>query len=144
MTDAHKTKPQGRDELTASRHWMGDAGADWRGVSDFQKARARLLALSRTAAKVQSVLEPHRVFETMGNELRDLGLSCFFGLLSDPGDTVRLRYTNFSPEVQKAMEALRRGSMSLFVSWFCAMIASCVPGCTYPVIIPDWVTFSNR
>ena len=108
MTDEHKTKPQGRDELTASRHQMGDAGADWRGVSDFQKARARLLALSRTAAKVQSVLEPHRVFETMGNELRDLGLSCFFGLLSDPGDTVRLRYTNFSPEVQKAMETLRR------------------------------------
>ena len=106
MTDEHRRKPQGRDELTASRRPGGDVGTVRRGVSEIQKAQERLLALSRTAAKAQSVLEPARIFETVGEELRSLGLNCFFGLLGDQRETVSVLYTNLGPEVREAVETL--------------------------------------
>ncbi|TKJ29503.1 MAG: hypothetical protein CEE40_08365 [Chloroflexi bacterium B3_Chlor] len=106
MTDELKAKQQLRDDSTGSRHPGGDVGMVRRGVSEIRKAQERLLALSRTAAKAQSVLEPARIFETVGEELRSLGLNCFFGLLGDHGETVSLRYTNLSPKVQQAVETL--------------------------------------
>jgi PAS domain S-box-containing protein len=67
--------------------------------------REQVLALSRTAVGVQSQLDPYRIFETIGNELRDQGLNCFFGLLEDSGGKVILRHTNLSPETIQDVEA---------------------------------------
>jgi PAS domain S-box-containing protein len=66
----------------------------------------QVLALSRTAAGVQSLLDPDRIFEAIGDELRDQDLSCFFGLLEDSGGKVVLRHTNLSPETIRHVEAV--------------------------------------
>jgi PAS domain S-box-containing protein len=70
-----------------------------------------VLALSRTASEVQSLLDPDRVLETIGDELRDRGLACFFGLLDEKRNEVVLRYTNLSPETRQAVEAMAGVSM---------------------------------
>jgi PAS domain S-box-containing protein/putative nucleotidyltransferase with HDIG domain len=78
------------------------------GASGLERVQQRVLALSRTAAKVQRVLEPDRVFETMGDELRSLGLNCLFGLTDDSGDRIVLRYTNLDPESQRTAGKLSK------------------------------------
>ncbi len=95
------------DELGASVGFGQLSESDrLREVDDLRRAQERLLALSRTAAKVQSVLEPDRIFETIGDELRTLGLKCSFGLLDDQGDEVVLRHLNLRPTVLRAVETL--------------------------------------
>jgi len=64
-----------------------------------------VLALSRTASEVQSLLDPDRVLETIGDELRDQGLACFFGLLDEKRNEVVLRHTNLSSEALQAVES---------------------------------------
>jgi PAS domain S-box-containing protein/putative nucleotidyltransferase with HDIG domain len=92
-------------EASASETELSDSGGR-SGMDALQRAQERLLALSRTAAKVQSVLEPDRIFETIGDELRTLGLSCLFGLVDDRGDEVILRHINVGPKVLRAAETL--------------------------------------
>ncbi|MGB9301716.1 MAG: GAF domain-containing protein, partial [Anaerolineae bacterium] len=66
----------------------------------------QVLALSRTAAGVQSLLDPDRIFEAIGGELRDQGFNCFFGLLEDKSGKIVLRHTNLGAETLQAVEAM--------------------------------------
>jgi len=103
---------QPRDEMERSGQQVTELGGSVSGsngpggMDALQRAQERLLALSRTAVKVQSVLEPDRVFETIGDELRTLGLNCLFGLVDDRGDEVILRHINVGPKVLRAVETL--------------------------------------
>lgn len=74
--------------------------------SDVSGDQGRAVALSRTAARVHSLLDPDRVLETIGTELRDQGLSCYIGLLDDGSADLILGYTNLSPEILEAAEAI--------------------------------------
>ncbi len=78
------------------------------------RAQDRVLALSRTAAEVQALLDPDRVLQTIGDELRDQGLYCFFGLLDDDQAQVVLRHTNVSPDTLHAAEAILGVSIAGF------------------------------
>ncbi len=95
------------DEVNAEGA-SGDVLAAQREAQDLQKAQERLLALSRTAAKVQSVLDPDRVFETMGGELANLGVSCFFGLLDNAQGELVVAYTNVGKSALRVVERLIR------------------------------------
>lgn len=117
MEDEKETREQPLDQLGELREAIEELEASrsepkrtetasFRGGSDFLRAERRVRALSRTAAKVQTLLEPDSIFETIGDELRDLGLHCLFGLLDDGRERVILRHINLSPRVLEAMEAL--------------------------------------
>jgi PAS domain S-box-containing protein/putative nucleotidyltransferase with HDIG domain len=77
-------------------------------------AQERLLALSRTAAGVQVLLDPDRVLETIGRELRDQGLRCFFALLDESGERLTLRHVNLSEEQQERFRELTGTSLTGF------------------------------
>jgi PAS domain S-box-containing protein/putative nucleotidyltransferase with HDIG domain len=67
-------------------------------LHELEQAQGRLLALGRTAAGVQSQLDPDRVLETIGDELREQGLRCFFAFLDDEGERLTLRQHNLSDD----------------------------------------------
>ena len=118
MKDQRKTKAQLIDELAQLRQRVAEveaADGDRRRASDSDRARERVLALSRTAAKVQGVLEPDRVFETIGEELRNLGLNCWFGLVDDKGERITLRHINLSGKVLDAYNELGSAMAKLAV-----------------------------
>ncbi|HJX37020.1 MAG TPA: GAF domain-containing protein, partial [Anaerolineae bacterium] len=73
---------------------------------ELQRAQERMIALSRTAAEVQTLLDPDRVLETIGIELRTQGLHCFFGLLDESRQRVVLKHTNISPETLETIREL--------------------------------------
>jgi putative nucleotidyltransferase with HDIG domain len=105
MTDKVKGEQELRDELTADQRMTG-VEADFGEARDLQNAQERLLALSRIAAKVQSVLDYDRIFETIGDELSNLGLNCFFGLLDNGRDGVVVRHTNVRQSALRAAAKL--------------------------------------
>ena len=75
-------------------------------MDSLPSAHEQVLALSRTAAGVQSLLDPDRIFEAIGDELRDQGFNCFFGLLKDSGGKVVLRHTNLGADTLQVVEAM--------------------------------------
>jgi PAS domain S-box-containing protein len=84
------------------------------GTRDVRRAQDRVLALSRTAAEVQALLDPDRVLQTICDELRDQGLYCFFGLLDDDQAQVVVRHTNLSPDTLSDAEAILGVSIAGF------------------------------
>ncbi|HEM61115.1 MAG TPA: GAF domain-containing protein, partial [Chloroflexi bacterium] len=73
---------------------------------ELQRAQERILSLSRTAAGLQTLLDPNRVLETIGTELRDQGLLCFFALPDEARDHLVLRYTNLTDQQLHAVRRL--------------------------------------
>ena len=88
----HDTPTLGQDPAQVDAEGQGF-------LAELQRAQERVVALSRTAAEVQTLLDPDRVLEAIGQELRSQGLSCFFGLLDESGQRVVLRHTNIGPEI---------------------------------------------
>jgi len=76
------------------------------GMRDMSRTQERAVALSRTTARIHSLLNPDRVLETIGAELRDQGLKCYFGLLDDRTGELVLGHTNLCPEALEATEAI--------------------------------------
>ncbi len=103
MTDEVNAEESLGDELAAQQRTSDFEGA-CRDAQDLQRAQERLVALSRTAAKVQSVLDPDRVFETMGGELASMGIRCFFGLLDNAQGEVVVAYTNLGQSALRVVE----------------------------------------
>jgi PAS domain S-box-containing protein/putative nucleotidyltransferase with HDIG domain len=84
-------------------------------LHDLEQVQGRLLALSRTAAGIQSLLDPDRVLETIGSELREQDLHCFFTLLDDTGERLVLRHLNLSDDQVEAVRELTGGSLESLV-----------------------------
>jgi PAS domain S-box-containing protein/putative nucleotidyltransferase with HDIG domain len=110
MTDSHNEGGEVIRERIAAEHrpeppqQAADSKPD--NAKDVWRAQDRVLALSRTAAEVQALLDPDRVLQTICDELRDQGLYCFFGLLDDDQAHVVLRNTNLSLDTLRATEAI--------------------------------------
>lgn len=75
-------------------------------TESLRRTQERVLALSRTAAGVQALLDPDRVMRTMGDELEAQGLNCLFGLLDEERARIILRYANARSETVSAAEAI--------------------------------------
>jgi PAS domain S-box-containing protein len=71
-----------------------------------RRTQDRVLALSRTAAEVQALLDPDRVLQIIGDELEAQGLHCLFGLLDDKRQQIILRHPNAKADTVRAAEAI--------------------------------------
>ncbi len=110
MTHSHNEGPELIRERLAAEHGpeppQPAAGSKPDIARVVWRAQDRVLALSRTAAEVQALLDPDRALQTICDELRDQGLFCFFGLLDDDQAHVVLRHTNLSLDTLRAAEAI--------------------------------------
>jgi PAS domain S-box-containing protein/putative nucleotidyltransferase with HDIG domain len=106
MSNQHPRKPKPEASPERPPRRPGPPERKRRSLGKLPRTHEQVLALSRTAAEVQSLLDPDRILETIGDELRDQGLRCFFCLLSDRGGEVVVRHTNLHPETQQAAEAM--------------------------------------
>ena len=110
MSNQRHRKAKSKDPSQRPQHRRGplQTPADQKhgSMGSLPSTHEQVLALSRTAAGVQSLLDPDRIFEAIGDELRDQGFNCFFGLLEDSGGKVVLRHTNLSSETLQVVEAM--------------------------------------
>ncbi len=107
MSNQHPRKPKPETPPERPDRHPGRPPERNRGsLGGLPRTHEQVLALSRTATEVQSLLDPDRVLEAIGDELRDQDLNCFFGLLGDGGGEVLVRHTNLRPETLQAAEAI--------------------------------------
>lgn len=102
---------QSKARLTYNSETLGQDSAQvdaerQRFLAELERAQERVIALSRTAAEVQTLLDPDHVLETIGHDLRSQGMFCFFGLLDESGQRIVLKHTNIDPETSAAIGKL--------------------------------------
>ncbi|MDZ7843456.1 MAG: PAS domain S-box protein [Anaerolineales bacterium] len=75
-------------------------------LEDLKRNRQLLISLSQAAHSVQDILEPEKIFQTIGQEITDLGLNISILTLDEEGKTLHQRYTSFDPQLVKQFDRL--------------------------------------
>ena len=95
-----------------------------RQASDLARSNAFIIALSQVATRLGGTSDPDRVMETMGDELKKLGLTCMVTMLGPEGQALVIRYASIDRQMlavgEKLLGQRMRGSeipRELFPIW---------------------------
>src|SRR5574341_300631 len=69
-----------------------------------ERSARRWEILNAVGLKVLQELQPQPLFETIGAELKSLGLNCMIALWDEPGKTLRAEYISMSPALRRFLE----------------------------------------
>jgi len=77
-----------------------------RAEEELARSNCFIAALSKVGARLQTSLVPDRIMETLGAELKQLGLTCAVVLTAPEGATAVVRYTSFESRTLELAEQL--------------------------------------
>jgi len=83
-----------------------------RRADELSRSNSMILALSKVAAQLESSSDSNVIFETVGNELKKLGLDSMVGVLDDPKQNLQMRYVSINREVMRWAEKMTGYSLS--------------------------------
>jgi PAS domain S-box-containing protein len=75
-------------------------------AADLARANRLITALGHVAARIETAPDPDRVMETLGAELRQIGLTCLVALLQPDGKSLTIRYISLDSAVLAMAEKL--------------------------------------
>nr|MBC8497137.1 GAF domain-containing protein [Chloroflexota bacterium] len=76
-----------------------------RKAEEFARSNNLTLSLSKVAANLQAMTDPDQVFATLGDELKQIGLTCFIGLFESP-DVLTVKYTSIESKALSIAEKI--------------------------------------
>jgi signal transduction histidine kinase/PAS domain-containing protein len=80
------------------------AEAERRRILELARANSLITALSHVATHIKIAPDPDGVMETLGAELKRLGITCLIALLEPEASTLVVRYTSLDPSVLARIE----------------------------------------
>jgi len=76
-----------------------------RKAEEFARSNNLILSLSKVAANLQAMTDPDQVFATLGDELKQIGLTCLIGLFESP-DVLTVKYTSIESKALSIAEKI--------------------------------------
>ncbi len=90
--------------LDSANSMMRAADLERQRRQEAERSARRWEILNTVGLKVLQESQPQALFETIGAELKSLGLNCMIALWDEPGKTLRAEYISMSPALQKFLE----------------------------------------
>lgn len=75
-------------------------------ANELAHTNTMILALSKVAAQLESTSDSVMIFETIGNELKKMGLDSMVGTLDDAKQDLQIRYISANPDVVRWVEKM--------------------------------------
>jgi PAS domain S-box-containing protein len=88
--------------------------AEHQRAAELERSNAFITALSQVAARIEATPDPDRVLETLGSELRQLGITCFLALMEPGGQAMIGRYSSIESRVLDLAEKMAGVTLSDF------------------------------
>jgi len=83
-----------------------------RRANELARSNAMILALSKVAVQLESSSDSAQIFETVGEELKELGINSTIGLLDDSKQNMQIQYISVKREVIRWAEKTSGHSLS--------------------------------
>jgi two-component sensor histidine kinase len=99
----------GQVAATLENARLYEAEQQW--ALELTRSNAFIASLSRVGARLQSLPEPKQVFETLGAEIKELGLDCVIGMLGSDG-MLTMPYISIKPGLVALGEKILGVTMS--------------------------------